>query len=51
MTNLIYRGFEVVQQGAVFQVLKDGQEVHRADREEAALNWIDAEKRRQRSQA
>jgi VCBS repeat-containing protein len=47
----IYRGFEVRQNNGKFSVWKDGHHVYTLETtqtEDAALSWIDAEKRRER---
>jgi|HubBroStandDraft_4_1064222.scaffolds.fasta_scaffold00045_55 hypothetical protein len=47
--SLIYRGYFINQNDAgKYDVIKDGKTVATADREQAALDYVDIEKRRER---
>lgn len=49
----IYRGYEIEPQKGYFAVMQNGEAIapEMFESEEAAMNWIDAEKRRQRTLA
>ena len=50
MSNQIYRGYDITAKAdGQWTVTKDGKELYAAASEDAAMNWIDAQRRRMAS--
>jgi hypothetical protein len=45
--STIYRGYEIALVDGKYVVTKDGKAVETTSSEDAAMSWVDAEKRRQ----